>query len=77
MKRANVSGIVPQSLVSDITDEDRAAYAKEKSLVEEHLEFIRAYQKKYEKEMRKNDPRYQWIAYGFRNIHFSDSKFEK
>ena len=58
MKRANVSDIVPQSLVSDITDEDRAAYAKEKSLVEEHLEFIRAYQKKYEKEMRKSDPRY-------------------
>lgn len=77
MKRANVSDIVPQSLVSDITDEDRAAYAKEKSLVEEHLEFIRAYQKKYEKEMRKSDPRYQWIAYGFRDIHFSDSKFEK
>lgn len=68
---------MPKFKFADLTDEDRAEFEKGPSAEEEHLKMIHDFYAQYLRDKKKTDPRYQWIAYGYRCRYFKDSKFDK
>lgn len=69
----SISESMPTIKIQSLEDDN----SQEKSIVDEHFERIQTFYASYLLEKKKNDPRYSWIAYGYRCRFFRDSKFDK